>query len=106
MKNSEKKKIGKGILNGVLSFAKGVTIGNPVINMIIGGVQGVVKGVQKTKAKNIDSEIGGVGKVDYSGAIGAATGAIIIIGGSISLMMGWLTSDQLKDILSLWMKTQ
>ena len=106
MKRSEKKNIGKGILNGILSFAKGVTIGNPLINMVIGGVQGIVKGVQKTKVKNLESEVGGVGKVDYSGAIGAITGAIIVIGGSIALAKGWLTSDQLKDIFGLWLRTQ
>jgi hypothetical protein len=106
MKKSEKKSLGRNILNSVLSFAKHATVANPVVSMAIGAGEGVVKSVQGIKDKNIASEVGGEGQVDYAGLIGAVGGFIIVIGGGIALMKGWITIDDLKELLKIWEDTQ
>lgn len=108
MKKSDKKRIGKTILNGVLSFVKGATMGNPVVNTVIGGVDGVVKGIQKGNeiAKDKASEIGGVGNVNWTSVIGAIVGGVILLGGMVAVAKGWITTDELKEIFKLWESTQ
>jgi hypothetical protein len=106
MKNSKKNKLGKGILKGVWHFVKGMTTGNPVISMVVGGIDGVVKGAKDVKIKNVDSETGGVGEIDYVGAVGATSGFIIIICGGIAVSQGWITMEDLKEVFKMWLKTQ
>jgi glutamate mutase epsilon subunit len=106
MKKSDKKKIGKNILNGVLRFAKSATIANPVVNMGVGAVQGIVKSVQNEKEKNLQSEHGGQGKIDIPSMIGAIGGFVIVVGGAIAMIKGWLTIDDLKAIIKIWESTQ
>lgn len=104
--NKKKKKLGKRILGGLLSFAKGATISNPIISMVIGGVEGIVKGVAKTKTKNIESEQGGVGKVDHFGASGAIVGGVLTLIGAFAIFKGWLTMDQVSGLFSLWLESK
>lgn len=106
MKKSEKKALGKGILNSALSFAKNATVANPVISMAIGAGEGVVKSIQDIKEKNLASENGGEGNVDYAGLIGAIGGFVIVVGGGIALAKGWLTIEDLKQLLKIWENTQ
>ena len=106
MKKSEKKAIGKSVLNTVLRVVKSATIANPIVNMGVGAVQGVVKSVQDEKVKNIESEHGGKGNVDIASMIGAIGGFVIVAGGTIAMIKGWLTIEDLKAIMKIWESTQ
>ena len=90
--------IGKNILNGSLSFIKGIAGGiNPVLGAVVGAGEGVVKGIQKEKEKNVNSEVGGVGKVDLPHLLGVLFFIILVI----AFIFGYLTMDDLKELVKL-----
>ena len=103
MKGTEKKALGRSILNTSLSFAKGLVGGlNPVVGAVIGAGEGIVKGVQKEKDANLASEIGGEGKVDYSRLAG-----VVVFAGLVALFAsGLITMDDLKELVKVFLKTQ
>lgn len=99
MKKSEKRKLFRKILDGAMSVGKGVvSIYNPVAGAAVGMAQGVVKGIAKEKEKNLSSPVGGVGNVDWY-HIG---GVVIIIGGGIAIVTGYMDLDTLKGLVKLF----
>lgn len=103
MKNSDKKTIGKNVLNGSLSLLKGFVSGlNPIVGAVVGAGEGVVKSIQKEKSANLNSEIGGVGNTDKARLIGFVGGIIIVFGGGIAVATGHLTMEEVKDIAKLF----
>lgn len=103
MKASEKKALGRSILNTGLSFAKGLVGGlNPVIGMAIGAAEGVVKGVQKEKGKNLATQVGGEGKIDVAHISGVVVFLVLIV----AFIFGAITLDDVGDLLKMFMKTQ
>jgi len=100
MKGTEKKALGRSILNTSLSFAKGFVGGlNPIVGAVIGAGEGIVKGVQKEKDNNLASEIGGQGKVDYS----RLAGVVVFVG---LFAAGLITMEDLKELIKEVLKTQ
>lgn len=103
MKGSEKKALGRSILNTGLSFAKGVVGGiNPVVGAVIGAGEGIVKGVQKEKDKNLSSEVGGEGKIDVAHLAGV--GVFILLAAGFAF--GLITMEDLKELIKVFLKTQ
>lgn len=103
MKNSEKKALGRSVLNTGLSFAKGLVGGaNPLIGMAIGAVEGTVKGVQKEKDKNLATTVGGEGKIDVAHLAGV--GAFLLL--AAAFVFGLISMDDLKELIKLFLKTQ
>ena len=103
MKGSDKKALGKSILNTGLSFAKGLAGGlNPIVGAVIGASEGVVKGVQKEKDKNLTSEIGGEGKVDVAHLAGV--GVFVLLAAAFAF--GLITMEDLKELIKVFLKTQ
>ena len=98
--NTEKKALRKQILNGSLSFLKGVAGGvNPILGAAVGMAEGVVKGVQKEKAANLDGEIGGAGKIDYP----RLAGVVVFAGLALAVVTGHLSIEQVKDLIKIFM---
>ena len=103
MKGTEKKALGRSILNTTLSFTKGLVGGiNPVIGMVVGAGEGIVKGVQKEKDANLASEIGGEGKVDYSHLAGIGVFVLLVT----LFATGLITMEDLKELIKVFLKTQ
>jgi hypothetical protein len=103
MKGTEKKALGKSILNTSLSFVKGLAGGaNPIIGAVIGAGEGVVKGIQKEKENNLSSEVGGQGKVDYSHLAGV--GVFVLLAAAFAF--GLITMEDLKELVKIFLKTQ
>ena len=103
MKSSEKKAIGKSLLNTGLSFVKGMaSVGNPLIGAAIGLAQGAVKGVQKEKANNLDSAVGGEGKADPAHLAGVAVFVLL----SVGFACGLITMEDVKELIKIFLKTQ
>ena len=103
MKESEKKALGRSILNTGLSFAKGLVGGlNPVIGAVIGAGEGVVKGIQKEKDKNLTSEVGGSGKIDVA-HIGGIVVFLALVGAFVA---GLITLEDVGELLKMFAKTQ
>ena len=103
MKGTEKKALGRSILNTTLSFTKGLVGGlNPIIGAVVGAGEGVVKGIQKEKDINLASEIGGEGKVDYSRLAGVA----VFVGLVALFATGLITMEDLKELIKVFLKTQ
>ena len=103
MKGTEKKALGRSILNTTLSFAKGIVGGiNPVVGAVIGAGEGVVKGIQKEKDKNQTSEIGGEGKIDVAHLAGVGVFVLLAVG----FAFGLITMDDLKELIKVFLKTQ
>ena len=103
MKGTEKKALGRSILNTTLSFTKGLVGGlNPIIGAVVGAGEGIVKGVQKEKDANLASEIGGEGKVDYSRLAGIG----VFVGLVALFASGLITMEDLKELIKVFLKTQ
>lgn len=103
MKGSDKKALGRSILNTTLSFAKGVVGGiNPVVGAVIGAGEGIVKGVQKEKDKNLNSKVGGEGKIDVAHLAGVGVFVLLAIG----FAFGLITMEDLKELIKVFLKTQ
>jgi hypothetical protein len=103
MKGSDKKALGKSILNTGLSFAKGIAGGlNPVVGAVIGAGEGIVKGVQKEKDKNLTSKVGGEGKIDIAHLAGV--GVFVLLAAAFAF--GLITMEDLKELIKLFLKTQ
>lgn len=103
MKETEKKALGRSVLNTSLSFLKGVVGGiNPVVGMVVGAGEGIVKGIQKEKDTNLSSEVGGEGKVDYSRLAGVAVFVLLAAG----FVFGLITMEDLKELVKIFLKTQ
>ena len=103
MKGTEKKALGRSILNTSLSFAKGMIGGiNPVIGAVIGAGEGIVKGVQKEKDKNISSPVGGEGKIDVAHLAGVGVFVLLALG----FAFGLITMEDLKELIKVFLKTQ
>ena len=103
MKGTEKKALGRSVLNTSLSFLKGVVGGvNPIIGAVIGAGEGIVKGVQKEKDNNLSSEVGGEGKIDYSRLAGV--GVFVLL--ATAFAFGLITMDDLKELIKVFLKTQ
>ncbi len=103
MKNSEKKALGRSVLNTGLSFAKGLVGGiNPIVGMAIGAAEGITKGVQKEKDKNLTSEVGGAGKIDFA-HIGGVVVFLSLVGAFIA---GLITLEDVKELIKIFLKTQ
>ena len=103
MKGTDKKAIGRSVLNTSLSFLKGVVGGvNPIIGAVIGASEGIVKGVQKEKAKNLDGEVGGKGQIDYSRLAGVGVFVLLAVG----FAFGLITMEDLKELIKVFLKTQ
>jgi hypothetical protein len=94
MKGSDKKALGKSILNTGLSFAKG--------GAVIGAGEGIVKGVQKEKDKNLTSKVGGEGKIDIAHLAGV--GVFVLLAAAFAF--GLITMEDLKELIKLFLKTQ
>lgn len=103
MKGSDKKALGRSILNTGLSFAKGLVGGlNPIIGMAIGAAEGITKGVQKEKDKNLATLVGGEGKIDIAHISGVAVFLVLIV----AFIFGAITLDDVSDLIKMFMKTQ
>lgn len=103
MNGTDKKALGRKVLNGSLSFLKGVVGGaNPIIGMAIGAVEGVTKGVQKEKADNLASPTGGPGKVDVPRLAGIGVFVLLAVG----FAFGLITMEDLKELIKVFLKTQ
>ncbi len=103
MKNSEKKALGRSILNTSLSFAKGLIGGaNPIIGMAVGAVEGTVKGLQKEKDKNLATQTGGEGKIDFAHISGVVV-FLVLVGAFVA---GLITLEDVGNLLKLFLKTQ
>ena len=103
MKNSDKKALGRSVLNTGLSFAKGLVGGlNPIVGMAIGAAEGITKGVQKEKDKNLATETGGAGKIDVA-HIGGVVVFLALVGAFVA---GLITLEDVGDLLKLFLKTQ
>lgn len=103
MKGTEKRALGRSILNTGLSFAKGLVGGvNPVIGAVIGAGEGIVKGVQKEKDKNLSTEVGGAGSIDPAHLAGV--GVFILL--ATAFAFGLITMDDLKELIKVFLKTQ
>ena len=103
MKASKKKTLLKSIANTALSLGKGlVSIYNPTAGAVIGAVKGVKDGLDKEKAANLASPTGGAGKVDYAHVLGA----VVFAGLAVAFSLGYLTLDDAKALLKLFLKTQ
>lgn len=103
MKGTEKKALGRSVLNTALSFAKGVVGGiNPVVGMVIGAGEGIVKGVQKEKDGNLASQVGGEGKVDVAHLSGVAVFVLLAAG----MAFGLITMEDLKELMKIFLKSQ
>ena len=103
MKGSTKKGLLKGVINTALSLGKGlVSIYNPAAGAVIGAVKGVKDGIDKEKAANLASPIGGEGNPDYA----HITGAVVFIGLAVAFGFGYLSMDDVKALLKLFLKTQ
>ena len=103
MKGTEKKALGRSILNTGLSFAKGlVGVANPIVGMAIGAVEGVSKGVQKEKDANLASQVGGEGKVDVAHLAGV--GVFILLAAGFAF--GLITMEDLKELIKVFLKTR
>lgn len=107
MKKSDKKALFGNILNTILPIAKNAVSGlNPLIGMAVGAAEGTVKAVKAEKEKNLLSTGGGEGKPNYSMLLGQIASFLIIVGGAVSVAMGWLTFEDVKAFLKLWNSTQ
>lgn len=103
MKESEKKALGRSVLNTGLSFAKGLVGGlNPIIGAVIGGAEGVVKGVQKEKDKNLTSSVGGEGKIDVAHISGVVVFLVLVA----AFIFGAISIDDVGELLKMFLKTQ
>lgn len=107
MKKSEKKNLFNEAFNTLMPIVKTAASGfNPLIGMAIGAVEGTVKAVKNEKEKNLSTQTGGEGKTNYSMMIGQIVSGVVIIGGCIGLIMGWITIDDIKALIRLWEQTQ
>lgn len=103
MKGTEKKALGRAILNTGLSFAKGLAGGlNPIVGAVIGAGEGIAKGVQKEKDKNLASEVGGEGKFDPAHFVGV--GVFVLL--ATAFAFGLITMEDLKELIKIFLKTQ
>lgn len=103
MKGTEKKALGRSILNTTLSFAKGIVGGiNPVVGAVIGAGEGVVKGIQKEKDSNLASQVGGEGKLDIAHLAGVGVFVLLAAG----FAFGLITMEDLKELIKIFLKTQ
>jgi hypothetical protein len=103
MKRSDKKALGRSVLNTGLSFAKGLVGGlNPVVGAAIGAVEGTVKGVQKEKDKNLASEVGGAGKIDVAHLSGVVVFLVLVA----AFIFGAISLEDLGELVKLFLKTQ
>lgn len=103
MKNTDKKALGRSVLNTGLSFAKGLVGGlNPVIGMAIGAAEGVTKGIQKEKDKNLATATGGAGKIDLA-HIGGIVVFLALVGAFVA---GLITLEDVKELIKIFLKTQ
>ena len=103
MKKTEKKVLGRSILNTALSFTKGVVSGvNPFVGALVGAGEGIVKGIQKEKDINLASKVGGEGKIDVAHLTGV--GVFILL--SAAFVFGLITMDDLKELIKVFLKTQ
>ena len=103
MKKSDKQAIGKPLLNGSLSLLKGLVSGvSPIVGMVVGAGEGVVKSIQKEKENNLNSEVGGFGKIDLPRLLGF----LKFIGLAAAFIAGWITLEDLKELIRLFNQTQ
>jgi hypothetical protein len=103
MKGTDKKALGRSILNTGLSFAKGLIGGaNPIIGMAIGAAEGITKGVQKEKDKNLTSSVGGEGKIDIAHLAGVGVFVLLAVG----FAFGLISMEDLKELIKVFLKTQ
>lgn len=103
MKQSDKKALGRSVLNTALSFGKGILGGiNPVIGAAIGAAEGVAKGVQKEKDKNLSSQVGGEGSIDIAHLVGVGVFILLVI----LFAFGKITMENVQDLLKMFLKTQ
>lgn len=105
-KLKKKNKVGRAIINGLLSFAANATIKSPILAIGVGVIKGVVTGVKKNRADNLNAELGGRGSVDISGLIGAITGVVLVLGGTVAVAKGWITTDDLAAIMDIFNSIQ
>lgn len=98
-----KKKFLGNLLDAGLSFAKGVVAPiNPVAGAVIGAAEGIKNKVKEEKEKNLNSEIGGVGKIDPA----RLAGTLVFIALAIAFMLGYLSLEDLKDLMKIFLKSQ
>jgi len=103
MKGTEKKAIGRAVLNTGLSFLKGMVGGiNPIVGMVVGAGEGIVKGVQKEKDKNLATTTGGAGMIDPAHLAGV--GVFVVLVGLLA--SGLISMEQLKELIKIFLKTQ
>ena len=103
MKNSEKKSLLSSISLGALSFVKGVAGGiNPIIGAAVGAAEGTVKAIKDEKEKNLNSEIGGLGSIDYPRLFGVAVFILLVY----LLVSGKITMDEVDQLTKIFNKTQ
>lgn len=103
MKGTEKKALGRSVLNTSLSFVKGLVGGlNPVIGAVIGAGEGIVRGVQVEKDHNLASSVGGEGLIDPARLMGLGVFVVLTAG----FVFGLISMDDLKELIKLFIKTQ
>jgi len=103
MKGTEKKALGRSVLNTGLSFLKGIAGGiNPIVGMVVGAGEGIVKGVQKEKDKNLATAVGGEGLIDPSHLAGVGVFVLLAAG----FAFGLITMNDLKELIKIFLKTQ
>lgn len=103
MKNSEKKALLSSVSSGALSFLKGVAGGiNPVIGAAVGAADGVVKAVKEEKEKNLNSEVGGVGSLDFPRLFGVLVFILLVV----MFIMGKITISDIEELIKIFNKTQ
>ena len=91
-----KKKFLGTLLDAGLSFAKGVIAPiNPVAGAVIGAAEGIKEKVKEEKEKNLNSEVGGVGKIDPARLALA-----------VAFALGYLTLDDVKELMKVFLKSQ
>jgi len=94
---------GKKILGGVLSFASGlIGLKSPVVGLAKVLTSGVKDQAVKFLDKNKASEVGGEGKNDWAGLVGAIVSGIILIAiigvGLYLLLTGKITMDEFIEL--------
>jgi len=84
-------KILKSVFQGALGLVR--TSSSP----IVGAAAGLVEGIKQEAKKNLNSEIGGKGNVDY---VALTTMAIILLL-FIAFLFDLITMDELKELIKI-----
>lgn len=107
-----KKGFGKKLLDGAWSLTKGIVgINNPVVGagMLVGelgkaGVGMAINKIKKNLTKNVESKVGGEGRVDWSGIIGSIAGLSGVVFMAYQVYIGAISVDDFIDFFMKYLK--